>query len=521
MDTSTLGWLGLAKHLRTRNFVDVNSISILLPFVALLFVAIYILKTGKHGDGLCSVNRSFWGEPAVLARVRWALGSRKILDHAFKRLQNRPYRLFRGDMDLIVLPSEFIPELNSLPQNSINSRFYHSFSVLGHVTGLNVVRKTNHHMRVLLGRVSPMLPTMLQPTAHRISAAVARLFPQNGNSWDMIDPLEIISECVTEAIVLILYGRPTCDNPEVVRLCHQITKDAFTIVIIMRCVPASLQRVLVWFLPAKWRLQKNWKKLEKLTVPVVNERKLENTSLDMDLLTWMVTDGKSYNVTDASLLARLAASVAAGGIYSTANLVVGVLVDLTARPELCEEIREEIQVKHIENHGCWDNASFSSLPKLESVLKETSRFAPGSLLVYSRLMETTQTLSNGLVLPKGQFITISAHSRSMDSRIFPMPETYSGLRHYTNDTGKHYDRPFNSIDGDILTWGAGRSACPGRFIATLVAKILLVKLLSQFEFKFVNGECPEKVVIHEFVLSNPFKKLLVRQRDESLEFNYK
>ncbi|KAI1746853.1 putative cytochrome P450 [Xylaria castorea] len=414
-----------------------------------------ILKQDKHGDGLCSVNRSFWGEPG-------------IIDYAFKK--NRPYKHFSGDMNLVALPSEFIPELNSLPQDSINSRFYHSFSVLGQPTGRNVVRKTNHHIKGLLGRVSPMLPTLLQPTAHRISAAVTRLFRQNCKAWETIEPLETISQCVSEGIVLALYGRPTCDSPEVLRICHQITKDAFTVVIILRCFPAYLQRVLVWFIPAKWRPQRNWKKLEKLTVPVVNKRKLQSTSLDMDLTSWMVRDGKSCNVTDASLLARLAASVAAKGRYSTANLVVGVLVDFTARPELCEEIREEMRAKHTENQVCWDNASFSSLPKLDSVLKETSRFAPGSLL----------TLSNGLVLPKGQFITIFAHSRSMDLTIFPMPETYVGLRHYTNGHRKHHDHPFSSIDEDILTWGAGRSACPGRFIATLVARILL----------FANEECP-------------------------------
>lgn len=50
-------------------------------------------------------------------------------------------------------------------------------------------------------------------------------------------------------------------------------------------------------------------------------------------------------------------------------------------------------------------------------MKETSRLAPGSMLVYSRCVEEPIVLSMGLHLKPGQFITTSGHKIAMDPDI--------------------------------------------------------------------------------------------------------
>ncbi|KAI1761979.1 cytochrome P450 [Hypoxylon sp. FL1150] len=498
--------------------------SYFFPYIILLVAVVwsnfYFFKLKTYNAELPIVNLTFGLEPRWFARLRWGLKSRHILSYASQKFQGGAYRLVRGDADIIILPPSMIPELNRLPQNILNSREYHAFSVLGRITGLDVVRKTDHHVRVILSRVSPAMPRLLQPMAHRIASASTRFFPQRRDKWEVIRPLESAGQCVTEGIALALFGQPTCDDPMLIRACFQLATDAFTVVMVLRHLPSWLQPIVGWMLPIQWRLRRTWTEIENLVIPVIRQRQQEGSlSKDLDLLSWMVTDGKLVGETDPRTLSRLAASVAVGGIYSTANIVVGVLADLLSHPEILEEIRAEIREKNEEINGHWNLAALNSLDKLDSVIKETSRLAPGSMLVYSRITQSKHTLSNNVSLRKGQFIAVSGLSRSMDPSLFPDPEVYNGLRHYSN-LDDHRARPFSSIDGDILTWGAGRSACPGRFIANGIIKILLVKLLDEFDFRFVESKPLQKVVCHEFVLFHPFNRLMVKRREHDLGIQF-
>lgn len=128
-------------------------------------------------------------------------------------------------MDIIVLPSEFINELNHLPANVINTREFHSQTLLGHLTGIDIVRKTSFHVKILLSRISPSIPILLAPIARRICAALTHRLPQDTESWVAVEPLDLTVKCVSEGVALLLYGSPTCDNPSLVRLCHELTKN--------------------------------------------------------------------------------------------------------------------------------------------------------------------------------------------------------------------------------------------------------------------------------------------------------
>lgn len=61
----------------------------------------------------------------------------------------------------------------------LNSRESHAFGLLGHLTGMGVVRFTGFHVRVLLSYISPALPALFSLTGARISAAIEEEFPQS------------------------------------------------------------------------------------------------------------------------------------------------------------------------------------------------------------------------------------------------------------------------------------------------------------------------------------------------------
>ncbi|KAI1747157.1 hypothetical protein F4782DRAFT_535682 [Xylaria castorea] len=112
---------------------------------------------------------------------------------------------------------------------------------------------------------------------------------------------------------------------------------------------------------------------------------------------------------------------------------------------------------------------------------------------------------------------MSGRERTMNPMLYEDPDVYRGLRFCEPDkVDEHRARPFRTVDTDIMTWGAGRAACPGRLIADVAAKVFLVQFLDEYDFAFVDDKRPEPSTFHEFVFFNPENKMLFRRRKDSV-----
>ncbi|KAK8117399.1 uncharacterized protein PG998_005680 [Apiospora kogelbergensis] len=486
-----------------------------LPLAIAYFVHLcwHGIPAEKNANKLPVVNRILPFEPQLITRIRWGFWAKRILQQAHVEYGDDPYVLARGDMDVTVLPASMIPELNQLPAEVISTREFHAHTLLGHITGIDIVRETGFHVKVLLNRLSPALPQQIEPMNRRISAAMTRALPQTPGEAAVIKPLELFVEFISEAVALMLYGSPLCDDPEIVRLCHLHTRNSefsyfpsdqvfsggyvanheavFTIVFVMRFVPSWLQSTLVWLLPWKWSLARTWKAIQDVVVPEIERRRKAEQRSDgdeeehQDCISWMVRDGKTDVEQDPEILAKLVGALTSGSTFSTAGVVSGVIANLRN----------------------WTNSALNSLPKLDSVMKETARLTPAAMVLYSRHVEDDFTLSTGLKLHKGQRITTVPQIKSMNPETYRDPHTFDGLRHCGGQA-------FRKVDNDVLTWGSGRWACPGRFVANVMAKMVLVKLILEYDFRLVGDKKLPDVVMHEFTLFNPFTKLEVQRRDQ-------
>ena len=114
-------------------------------------------------------------------------------------------------------------ELNKLPQDMTSSRKSHSMSLTGYLNGMDVVQKTNHHVKMLLTRVTPALPGLLKPASRRIESTITGLFPQDTISWNTVEPVDKVVYCISQAVALVTFGPPVCDNPKLIRLCYEHT----------------------------------------------------------------------------------------------------------------------------------------------------------------------------------------------------------------------------------------------------------------------------------------------------------
>ncbi|KAJ5727073.1 cytochrome P450 [Penicillium malachiteum] len=498
------------------------TLPLLLIFLGSIFMILCLRRFTENGDGLPVVGRAFMLEPSFITRLRFAFKSRDILTDAYQKYNGTPYRLIRGDTNFVVLPSDYTTELNRLSQEVLNSRACHAFSLCGHLNGMNVVLHTDLHVRALLSTITPSLPRFTGPASQRIGESMNQILPQDSNRWTEVDLMNKFAIIGGQALALSVVGSPLCDNAEFMQLLNENTEDVFFLVFIMRLLPRILQYSVVWFLPAKWRLWWRHKRIEGIVATEFERQKTQPTNLaasdgsPLPSIFTCMKETKKENTLDSGVLTQLLTAISAGGTFSVANFIFAFILDILAHPHFLKDIREEIQQKNTQVDGEWNFNAFEELPRLDSALKETSRLAPGSLTTYSRVVMRDYKLSGGLTLRKGQFICVDSSSRAADDEVYPNAGHYDALRSYNGGLEDHLVQPFKGVYGTDFRWGAGRRACPGRYLASILMKIIIVKLLDEYDFEACHQGRKESFSMHEFSGIRPETKVKLRRRKVSL-----
>lgn len=307
----------------------------------------------------------------------------------------------------------------------------------------------------------------------------------------------------------------------------------FRTVVLLRFLPAWLRPLLYRALPSYWHGQQYVRLAKDLLSPRIQKLlqksdegswSPEDNEDDLNVLSWLADTAKGKD-RDPDTLAHVEVLLALASVHTTLLRMVNVLYDLTANPAYFNELQDEIKCEAESALG-WNEASYSRLEKLDSILRESQRMSPPTILGMKRLFMQPHQFSNGLHVPKGTYTCLPIFAIENDPSHTPQPEVFDGLRSYRynrsielgNDKTS-YDgekRVFSSTDQNALNFGYGKSACPGRYFASLIIKILFVNLLTKYDFEFLPGTGrPKNIMAHEFLFCWPWQKMMIRQKANS------
>lgn len=110
-----------------------------------------------------------------------------------------------------------------------------------------------------------------------------------------------------------------------------------------------------------------------------------------------------------------------------------------------------------------------------------------------RLATQDVTLSDGTFLPKGTKMEFPAFAFHRDDDLHENAAQFDGYRFLRKRQGagegggggKHQ---YVSVRKDMLGWGYGKNACPGRFLADIEIKLVIVFVLVNYDIKNPEGE---------------------------------
>jgi len=144
---------------------------------------------------------------------------------------------------------------------------------------------------------------------------------------------------------------------------------------------------------------------------------------------------------------------------------------------------------------------------------------PSYSTLLHRVMLQAHELLDGTVLPKGAHISMAVNAIQNDPAVTPQPEIFDGLRYYKlrQKEGEGHMHQFSTTQERVLNFGHGSNSCPGRIFASLEIKIILVRLIMDYDWKLPEGQGrPENLRAHEFIFPNPDAEILVRKRTGSV-----
>lgn len=107
-----------------------------------------------------------------------------------------------------------------------------------------------------------------------------------------------------------------------------------------------------------------------------------------------------------------------------------------------------------------------------------------------------------------------------EQEIYPRPETFDGyrfLRMRESGNNEHVAQ-LASVSPEHLGFGLGPHACPGRFLGSNSAKLIMSYILLRYEFKLaddIDAAAVDPVRFGFSTLANPRAKVWIRRRKDT------
>ncbi|KAH8959956.1 hypothetical protein BDL97_06G104900 [Sphagnum fallax] len=228
-------------------------------------------------------------------------------------------------------------------------------------------------------------------------------------------------------------------------------------------------------------LQALYTKLSTFIQQIIDEHRRNPNIVDNDtikdfvdvLLTMPQEDGTGQ-LSDDTIQAIISDMLAAGLDTSSVTLE-WVMAELLRHPDIMQRAQKELDTI-VGTNRLVTESDLQHLPYLQAILKETFRIHPPAPLMNAhRSIQPCQV--EGYNLPTNTTLFVNLWAIGRDPNIWEKPLEF--------DPDRFMQHPEIDVHGhnfELLPFGSGRRACPGRPLGILFAQIVLANLLQSFDW---------------------------------------
>ncbi|KAI9261612.1 cytochrome P450 [Phascolomyces articulosus] len=218
-------------------------------------------------------------------------------------------------------------------------------------------------------------------------------------------------------------------------------------------------------------------------------------------------DGSMRSVRDAAFWFK---DVAMASIHTTTHFTTFALHELSCRPELVEALRTEIG-KLGEKRNPDD---IGKIKLLDSFLREVLRYNIDNLTLLHLVVQDV-ILSTGHLVPKGALIINALEDAHKDPALYDENDPVTNTPMDQFDAYRFMnlpDKPSSKIGDDLISFGLGSHACPGRYFAVHEIKYVLAELLMRYNITTKSGARGKDINVTGMVKFPPKEHLVFEGR---------
>ncbi|KIK25892.1 hypothetical protein PISMIDRAFT_96212, partial [Pisolithus microcarpus 441] len=372
-----------------------------------------------------------------------------------------------------------------------------------------------YHNSILRSQLTRNLGAVYPDIRNELVVAFEETLDLKADEWKSITAIEMIRNVVCRISNRTFVGLPLCRDPEWVDLNTQLTVAVVKEGALLMWLPKFIRPLASkWITRRTERISRAARQLESIIKDRQRHMKeygKEWSDKPNDLLQWCMDKGRENSV-DQLAVRMMAINFAAIQVRGFAQALYILAMD----PQYAEMLREEVETI-VKEHG-WTKEALTHMRKIDSFLKEVQRFeGPAVLVGVPRKVLQDAKLSDGTVIPKGTFVSLPTYAIHHDHDIYEHPDVFDPLRFVRlEDTKQGPEARFQlvAVSRDSLTFGFGKSACPGRFFAGVVMKSILAHVVVEYDVKLDEGTSPHQKSIRfgAHLVPNPATRIVFRKR---------
>ncbi|KAI1822652.1 cytochrome P450 [Xylaria intraflava] len=423
-----------------------------------------------------------------------------IIQNKFDRANGQPFEVLAPDNRYVFVTTEkHIKEIDSAPDTVLSLQAaskqmlqpnytMHGFNWFDRrgTEGVGFIRALRTLLTNNLPQILPDLSTIIRVRLHELHSNSPLVHGQKHSQlYPMIIKLVVLSNAVS------FFGKDLAKSEQFMSSALAYIEETLICAEIIRLVPKKIAWLVGGIISRRLRSQKI---IFDSLLPIAEQRCLEREQKKLgqavpphaDCIQWIMETSPSQKPWSAARIVHELMAIWFGSVHALSTTITFAIHDLCLHPEYVNPLREEL----LRDYHTFERTA-TGLSLLDSFIKESARLTPVESMSTRRSALQPFTLSDGTVVNVGDWACTPVRAIMQNAEFYPEALAFNGFRFVDQSRVGIASGNFKflqpkpskltDVDNTWHVWGTGRMACPGRFYAVAVMKVIMGQIILNYD----------------------------------------
>ncbi|KAF2972981.1 hypothetical protein GQX73_g504 [Xylaria multiplex] len=462
----------------------------------------------------------------------WPSYVQKLVERGYQNVtkpSGRPFTVRWWAKDFLILSPEYLPALRDA--DWVHLSFFKTISDAFFLhTSVGDLYDSDRSVQLVRKGLNPRLPQLTPVIEDEIENSL-RVELGEYSDGRSVAARSFFTAIVHRSASRILIGEELCRDEKFIRESIGFVMSIFITALAIVKLPLGPLRDYLAYPISIWH-QKKLTQCTQMLLPIlqkrIDERNNRNTDRQsgLDAMEWLLALSSPSDIDKHRIAAELMHNLWAG-TSAPGGLVTEIMFQLLLEPDYKDPlINEAIEAL---GDGCqWTEKALGRLPLLDSFIRETNRLNPtgSTYLTMKTLVTCSRTVvghpfvfPDGLALPVGTRFGFPTQAMQNDA-----DSKFDGFRFAKRGSVTEINDELSpsvtstTVSSSNLAFGYGTHACPGRFFAIRMVKMVVLTILLDYNIEWDGSVSrrPEPTWIEGQYIPNGSQKVKITKRAVSL-----